>query len=201
MKKKKKITINKTKKRRKYEVEDILEFIGLINNKKIKKEGNISKKNILDNNKNKVNEKFNNMDISSEKVLDNKIIGEHEDNKLKENEYDNIQEDIKNNKLKQIADNEEESNINNNNNKNTKDINISYKNKLSIIDIINNDGTVNKYSGLCKKSYFSEKILNKIFNIKDFAAENVIGDQENYNIVTTHVYNVYKIFLPKIPHI
>ena len=158
MKKKKKITINKTKKRSKYEVEDILEFIGLINSKKIKKEVNISKKNIIDNNKNKVNEKFNNMDISSEKVLDNKIIGEHEDNKLKENEYDNIQEDIKNNsnkqtdskilkekkldkdihklldklyiqennKLKQIADNEEESNINNN--KNTKDINISYKN-------------------------------------------------------------------------
>ena len=44
MKKKKKITINKTKKRRKYEVEDILELIGLINNTKIKKEGNISKK-------------------------------------------------------------------------------------------------------------------------------------------------------------
>ena len=78
-----------------------MEYIGLINSKKIKKEVNISKKNIIDNNKNKVNEKFNNMDISSEKVLDNKIIGEHEDNKLKENEYDNIQEDIKNNSNKQ----------------------------------------------------------------------------------------------------
>ena len=65
---------------------------------------------------------------------------------------------------------------------------------MSIIDIINNDGAVNKYSGLCKKSYFSEKILNKIFNIKDFTAENVIGDQENYNIVTTHVFNVYIIY-------
>ena len=43
------------------------------------------------------------MDISSEKVLDNKIIGEHEDNKLKENEYDNIQEDIKNNSNKQTV--------------------------------------------------------------------------------------------------
>ena len=85
MKKKKKITINKTKKRRKYEVEDILELIGLINNTKIKKEGNNSKKIINDNNKNKVYEKFNNMDISSEKVLYNKRKGEHEDNRLKEN--------------------------------------------------------------------------------------------------------------------
>ena len=41
------------------------------------------------------------MDISSEKVLDNKIIREHEDNRLKENEYDNIQEDINNNSNKQ----------------------------------------------------------------------------------------------------
>ena len=48
-----------------------------------------------------MNEKFNNMDISSEKVLDNKIIGEHVDNRLKENECDNIQEDIKNNSNKQ----------------------------------------------------------------------------------------------------
>ena len=31
-----------------------------------------------------MNEKFNTMDISSEKVLDNKIIGEHVDNRLKE---------------------------------------------------------------------------------------------------------------------
>ena len=95
MKKKKKITINKTKKRRKYEVEDILELIGLINNTKIKKEGNNSKKIINDNNKNKVYEKFNNMDISSEKVLYNKRKGEHEDNRLKENEYDNIKKEKK----------------------------------------------------------------------------------------------------------
>ena len=55
------------------------------------------------------------------------------------------------------------------------------------------------------KNYFSEKILNKIFNIKDFTVENVIGDwncgyrslalqlyndQENYNIVRTYVYTV-----------
>ena len=87
MKKKKKIIINKTKKRRKYEVEDILEW-------------NIYKKNYLIN-KNKVNGKFNNIEMSSEKVLHNKIIGEHEDNRLKENEYDNIQEDINNNSNKQ----------------------------------------------------------------------------------------------------
>ena len=76
---------------------------------------------------------------------------------------------------------------------------------MSIVDIINNDGKVNKYSGLCKKSYFREKILNKIFNIKDFSAENVIGEgncgywssslqlynyQENYNIVRTHIYTM-----------
>ena len=119
-----------------------MELIGLINNTKIKKEGNISKKNIIDNNKNKVNEKFNNMDISSEKVLDNKIIREHEDNRLKENEYDNIQEDIKNNSNKQTdskLDKEinkllDKLNMQENNelkriedNKNTKDINTSYK--------------------------------------------------------------------------
>ena len=47
MKNKKKIHMNKTKKRCKYEVEDILELIGLINNSKNKKEGNNYKKKLI----------------------------------------------------------------------------------------------------------------------------------------------------------